>query len=31
VAEERYAMNMPQTTSTDTSNELTEFLVSDGI
>jgi hypothetical protein len=31
VAEERYALNMPQTTSTDTSNELTEFLVSDGI
>ena len=31
VAEERYAMNMPQTTSTDNSNELTEFLVSDGI
>ena len=31
VAEERYAMNTPQTTSTDTSNELTEFLVSDGI
>jgi hypothetical protein len=31
VAEERYAINMPQTTSTDTSNELTEFLVSDGI
>ena len=31
VAEERYAMNMPQTTSTATSNELTEFLLSDGI
>ena len=31
VAEERYAVNMPQTTTTDTSNELTEFLVSDGI
>ena len=31
VAEERYAMNAPQTTSTDTSNELTEFLISDGI
>ena len=31
VAEERYALNMPQTTSTDSSNELTEFLVSDGI
>jgi hypothetical protein len=31
VAEERYALNMPHTTSTDTSNELTEFLVSDGI
>jgi anti-sigma factor RsiW len=31
VAEERYAVNMPHTTTTDTSNELTEFLVSDGI
>ena len=31
VAEERYALNMPHTTSTDSSNELTEFLVSDGI
>jgi hypothetical protein len=31
VAEERYALNMPHTSSTDTSNELTEFLVSDGI
>lgn len=31
VAEERYAVNMPRTTTTDTSNELTEFLVSDGI
>ena len=31
VAEERYALNTPQTTSTDPSNELTEFLVSDGI
>jgi hypothetical protein len=31
VAEERYALNTPQTTSTDSSNELTEFLVSDGI
>jgi anti-sigma factor RsiW len=31
VAEERFAMNTPQTTSTDNSNELTEFLVSDGI
>jgi hypothetical protein len=31
VAEERYAMNMPRATATDTSNELTEFLVSDGI
>ena len=31
VAEERYALNTPRTTSTDTSNELTEFLVSDGI
>jgi hypothetical protein len=31
VAEERYAMNTPHTTSTDSSNELTEFLVSDGI
>ena len=31
VAEERYALNMPHPTSTDTSNELTEFLVSDGI
>jgi hypothetical protein len=30
VAEERYALNIPQTTS-DSSNELTEFLVSDGI
>ena len=31
VAEERFAMNTPQTTTTDNSNELTEFLVSDGI
>jgi hypothetical protein len=31
VVEERYALNTPQTTSTDSSNELTEFLVSDGI
>ena len=31
VVEERYALNTPQTTSTDPSNELTEFLVSDGI
>jgi anti-sigma factor RsiW len=31
VAEERFAMNTPHTTSTDNSNELTEFLVSDGI
>jgi len=31
VVEERYALNTPQTTSTDSSNELIEFLVSDGI
>ncbi len=29
LAEERYAANTPQTSTTDTSNELTEFLVSD--
>lgn len=31
VASERYAANWPQTSSTSNSNELTEFLVSDGI
>ena len=31
MAEERYALNMPHTSSPDTSNELTEFLFSDGI
>jgi hypothetical protein len=31
VAGERYASNVPQTSSTSSSNELTEFLVSDGI
>jgi len=31
VAGERYAANVPQTSSTSNSNELTEFLVSDGI
>jgi len=31
MAEERYAANLPQTSTADTSNELTEFLVSDGI
>jgi hypothetical protein len=31
VANERYAENLPQTGSTSSSNELTEFLVSDGI
>ena len=33
VASERYASNLPQTStgSSSTSNELTEFLVSDGI
>jgi len=30
-AGERYAANLPQTSSTSNSNELTEFLVSDGI
>jgi hypothetical protein len=31
VVGERYADNLPQTSSTPNSNELTEFLVSDGI
>ena len=31
VANERYAANWPQTKDTSSSNELTEFLVSDGI
>ena len=31
VAGERYAANLPQTSTTSNSNELTEFLVSDGI
>jgi hypothetical protein len=31
VAGERYAANVPQTSSASSSNELTEFLVSDGI
>jgi anti-sigma factor RsiW len=31
LAQERYVSSTPQTTTTDPSNELTEFLVSDGI